>query len=90
MGVSRTMPRIIKMPALMPTGLQEFDAYELTYETIKEDWNQYRLPDGRLVRVKVIVSRIAQVVDADGNEQLNPDGSPFLILSNRVEVVAEI
>ena len=84
------MPRIIKMRTLMPTGLQEFDAYELTYETIKEDWNQYRLPDGRLVRVKVFASRIAQVVDADGNEQFNPDGSPFLILSNRVEIVAEI
>ena len=84
------MPRIIKMQTLMPTGPQEFDAYELAYETIKEDWNQYRLPDGRLVRVKVVVSRIAQVVDSDGNEQLNPDGSPFLILSNRVEIVAEI
>ena len=84
------MPRIIKMQTLMPTGPQELDAYELTYETIKEEWNQYRLPNGRLVRVKVLVSRIAQVVDADGNEQFNPDGSPFLILSNRVEVVAEI
>ena len=84
------MPRIIKMQTLTPTGLQEFDAYELPYETIKEDWNQYRLPDGRLVRVKVFASRIAQVVDADGKERLNDDGSPFLILSNRVEVVAEI
>ena len=84
------MPRIIQMQTLMPTGVEEVDAYEFAYETIKEDWNQYRLPDGRLVRVKVFVSRIAQVVDKDGKERFNTDGSPFLVVSNRVEVVAEI
>lgn len=84
------MPRIFKIPMSTPLGSQEVDAYELEYETIREDWNQYRLPDGRLVRVKVLVSRFCQVVDDDGNDLINPDGSPVLIASNRVEVVAEI
>ena len=84
------MPRIFKIPMSTPLGSQEVHAYELEYETIREDWNQYRLPDGRLVRVKVLVSRFCQVVDDDGNDLINPDGSPVLIASNRVEVVAEI
>jgi hypothetical protein len=84
------MPGIIKMQMNTPSGIQEVDAYELEYETIKEDWNQYRLPDGRLVRVKTIVSRISQVVDEDGKEQVNPDGSPLVVVTNRVEVVSEI
>jgi hypothetical protein len=80
------MPRIVKMQ--IATG--EVDAYELDYETVSENWNLYKLPDGRTVRVKVYVSRISQVVDADGSEQFNADGSPFLIASNRVEIVASL
>ena len=80
------MPRIVKMPL----GSEEVDAYELDYETIKEDWNQYKLTDGRVVRVRVITSRISQVVDADGKDQFHPDGSPFLLVSNRVEIVASL
>ncbi len=80
------MPRIVKMPL----GSEEVDAYELDYETIKEDWNQYKLINGRVVRVRVITSRISQVVDADGNDLFHPDGSPFLLVSNRVEIVASL
>ena len=85
------MPRIFKMPMSTPQGtIEEVDAYELTYDIVREEWSQYRLPDGRLVRVKAIVSRICQVVDANGENINNPDGSPMLVLSNRVEVVADI
>ena len=85
------MPRIIKMQTPNPSGgTQEVDAYELSYETIKEDWNQYKLPDGRTVRVKVIVSRICQVVDENGAPRFNSDGSLSLIASQRVEIVADI
>ena len=84
------MPRIFKLSMTTPAGPQEIDAYELEYETVKEDWNQYKLPDGRLVRVKVLVSRLCQAVDADGKDLLNPDGSPMIVASNRVEVVAGI
>ena len=80
------MPRIVKLPL----GSDEVDAYELDYETVKEDWNQYKLTDGRVVRVRVLTSRISQVVDADGNDQFHPDGSPFLLVSNRVEIVASL
>ena len=80
------MPRIVKMQ--IETG--EVDAYELGYETIKEDWNLYKLSDGRTVRVRVLTSRICQVVDADGKEQYLPDGTPYLVVSNRVEIVASL
>ena len=85
------MPRIFKMPMTTPQGtVEEIDAYELPYDTVREEWNQYRLPDGRLVRVKVIVSRICQAVDTNGENINTPDGSPLLVVSNRVEIIADI
>ena len=55
-----------------------------------EAWNQYKLLDGGKVRVKVTVLRIFHQADDTGTPMYNADGSPTLIVNQRVDVVADV
>ena len=53
---------------------------ELKFETIKEDWNDYRLEDGTVVRVKTVVAKIFRVLDADNNPAFTETGEPRVLV----------
>ncbi len=80
------MARIEKVKA----GAQEVDAIERDFEIGREEWNEYKLLDGGLVRVKTTVSRIYQVVDEQGNPRCNEDGSPMMLVKHKSDVVSRI
>ena len=61
------MPRIVKIMA----GNQEVNAIEMDFEIGREEWNEYKLLDGGIVRLKTTVNRIYQVVDEQGNPRNN-------------------
>jgi len=49
---------------------QEFDATEVDFQTRKEDWSEYQLMDGTVIKMKLVVSeifRIEGVYDNEGN-----------------------
>ena len=49
---------------------QEVDATEIEFQTRKEDWNEYQLMDGTVIKMKLVVSeifRIEGMYDAAGN-----------------------
>ena len=49
---------------------QEVDATEVEFQTRKEDWNEYQLMDGTVIKMKLVVSqifRIEGVYDNEGN-----------------------
>jgi len=49
---------------------REVDATEMEFETRKEDWNEYQLMDGSVVKMKLVVStifRIDGMYDNEGN-----------------------
>ena len=57
------------MPKINFQG-REVDATEIEFQTRKEDWNEYQLMDGSIVRMKLVVSeilRIEGVYDKEGN-----------------------
>ena len=57
------------MPKIPHKG-REVDATEVEFQTRKEDWNEYQLMDGSVVKMKLVVSgvfRIDGLYDNEGN-----------------------
>lgn len=57
------------MPKINFQG-REVDATEVEFQTRKEDWNEYQLMDGSVIKMKLVVSeifRIEGVYDNEGN-----------------------
>ena len=57
------------MPKINFQG-REVDATEVEFQTRKEDWNEYQLMDGTVIKMKLVVSeifRIEGVYDNEGN-----------------------
>ncbi len=48
----------------LPKG-REIEAKDVDFETIKEDWNEYKLEDGTVLKFKTIVSSIIRTADHD-------------------------
>ncbi|MFZ2071456.1 MAG: hypothetical protein WAV32_07680 [Halobacteriota archaeon] len=44
---------------------REIEAMDVDFETIKEDWNEYKLEDGTILKFKTIVSSIIRTEDYD-------------------------
>jgi hypothetical protein len=66
---------------------QDMEAVEIGFSIKREDWNEYELLDGGIVRFKANVFRILRVLDADGKPAKTPDGDPFLIVQSQNAVV---
>ena len=57
------------MPKINFQG-REVDATDVEFQTRKEDWNEYQLMDGTVIKMKLVVSQIFRVdgvYDTDGN-----------------------
>ncbi len=51
-------------------GGHEVDATEIEFQTRKEDWNEYQLMDGTVIKMKLVVSEIFRIdgaYDTEGN-----------------------
>jgi hypothetical protein len=53
-----------KMKVRMPNG-REVEATNVDFETRKEDWNEYKLEDGTVLRFKTVVSSIIRTENYD-------------------------
>ena len=62
---------------------QEIDATEIDFQTRKEEWNEYQLVDGTIIKMKLVISEIYRI---DGN--YDAEGNPlYQIKSANVPVV---
>jgi len=48
------------MPKISFQG-REVDATEIEFQTRKEDWNEYQLMDGTVIKMKLVVSEIFRI-----------------------------
>jgi hypothetical protein len=78
------MAKIVELPG--PNG--PVHGIEQTFETAREDWNEYVLADGGRVRLKTVVQRIYRVVDDEGKPQHDEAGDPQLIVRHGTIVSA--
>jgi hypothetical protein len=49
---------------------EQVDGIEMDFKTRKEEWNEYELQDGTIIKMKLVASTILKLVDkvdADGN-----------------------
>ena len=70
------------MPKIPYRG-REVDATDVEFQTRKEDWNEYQLMDGSVIKMKLVVSEIFKVPDEYDNE-----GNPvYVVRSKNVTVV---
>lgn len=76
----------------MPFEGRQIDGEVLSYDIVKEDWNKYQLEDGSLIKVRLIVNKIARGIDPETGDILRvPDsGEPYYNINYSVEVVAEV
>ena len=61
---------------------------EMSFQIVKEDWNEYRLEDGIILRIKNIVGRVYRVLDAEGNPAYVDTGEPNRITHSSNTVIA--
>ena len=52
------------MKVRLPDG-REIEAMDVDFETVKEDWNEYKLEDGTILKFKTIVSSIVRTEEYD-------------------------
>jgi hypothetical protein len=69
---------VAKKISRLPGPEGEILVEDLEYETIKEDWNIYKLADGTTLRVKMIMKRISRgLMDDQKTIRYAPDGLPM-------------
>ena len=70
------------MHKIMLEGV-EYNVEDVSYETVKENWNEYRLESGEKLRVKLVTSGVLRVLDDTGLPLLAPDGTPRLFVKHK-------
>ena len=70
----------------LPNGKQ-VKAQEVEFKLLREDWSQYQLPDGTIVKLRTTVLKIMQVLNDDGKPASTPEGDPFLIVNHKTDVI---
>ena len=71
----------------MPDGKKAM-AKEMAFDTVKEDWNEYKLEDGVTVRIKAVVHTIFRIVDAEGKPESTESGEPSILVRSANSVMA--
>jgi len=54
------------------------------FETVREEYNTYKLSDGATVRMKTVVTSIIRT------QEFNPDGEPVYIVNSQNVLVADV
>jgi hypothetical protein len=60
-----------------PDG-SEVEATELSFQNVREYWNEYLLDDGTILKLKPIATEVFRL-----EEQYDPDGNPIYILRSK-------
>ena len=72
-----------KKKARMPDG-REVEAVEMSFQAASENWNEYLLDDGSVVRMKLVATEVVRV-----EGEYDPQGQPvYLVQSTNLMVVS--
>jgi len=77
--------------SMVPSPIGNIRAKDMKFETIKEDWNIYKLEDGTTLRVKIVAVKIARGIDPKTGEILyTPEGEPYYNIKYQTLIVADV
>jgi hypothetical protein len=68
----------------VPYQGRQVEGEPVDFLTRKEDFNEYQLTDGKILRIKMVVTRIVKLA-----EEKAPDGNPIYLIQSQ-NVVAPI
>ena len=68
----------------VPYQGRQVEGKSVDFLTRKEDFNEYQLTDGKILRIKMVVTRIVKL-----EEEKAPDGSPIYLIQSQ-NIVAPI
>ena len=60
------------------------DGESIDFMTRKEDFNEYQLADGKVIKIKMVATRIIRLL-----EEKSPDGTPVYLIQSQ-NIVAPI
>lgn len=65
---------------------------ELKFDTVREDWNIYKLEDGTFLRAKLVAVKIVRGIDPETGDiyYLEDRGEPLYNIRHSVVVAAEV
>lgn len=73
---------------IMKIGGKDVSTIEVDFEIVREEWNEYKLLDGGIVRVKTTPIRISRILEPDGNPAVTKDGDPHLNVQHTTYIVS--
>lgn len=53
------------------------EGFEMGFKSINEDWNEYQVNDGTIIRLKVVVTNIAKIAD-----KFDQEGNPIYVVKS--------
>ena len=71
----------------MPDGT-DVPAEELKFDVISEPWAEYRCNNGMTVKLRATAIRIFRVLDENGDQLMNVNGEPVIVVRNTRQVSA--
>ena len=77
------LPRFVKLKQ----GDAEVNGVEQDFEISREGWNEYKLLDGGVIRMKTSVLQIFKIVDDDGRPVYNEQGAHQMLIRHKSDVV---
>ena len=65
-------------------GDKTVDGTLVDFETLREEYNSYKLSDGSIIRMKTVVTNIIRT------EEFTPSGEPVYIVNSQNVLVADV
>ena len=72
----------------LTVGKEECLVADEEFKTLADDWNEYETASGVKVRVRLIVNKIARLLDKDGRPVFDGQGEPRVLIQSQNIVVA--
>lgn len=63
---------------------KEVEAKPIDFIERKESWNEYQLTDGKIIKIKLVVTRVLKL-----DTEVDKEGNPIYVI-NSTNVVAQI
>ena len=64
------------------------DVMDMDFEIVQESWNEYKLLDGGVIRMKTTPFEIVRVLDQNGKPAVTKHGDPFVLVRHSTHILA--
>ncbi len=70
-------------------GEKEYDVREVSFEPSKESWCEYILAGGGVLKLRLVLLKVYELLDEKGNVLRQPNGDPVLMINHQTIATTE-